>query len=92
MTFYVCFFIRFGAHLGAMWDPKMHEVGAWGGTGGGKTTLKKPLFYFKKTKLFEVRRPRGRAQIEKKRVQKPIQKTGLEILRFFAILGPEMDP
>ena len=42
--------------------------------------------------VFEVRRPRGRAQIEKKRVQKPIQKTGLEILRFFAILGPKMEP
>ena len=42
--------------------------------------------------VFEVWRPRGRAQIQKKRDPKPIQKTGLEILRFFAILGAKMDP
>ena len=92
MTFFDCFLMGFGAHLEAIWGPKMHQFGARGGTGGEKATLQKPLFYLRKTMVFEVRRPRGRAQIEKKRVQKPIQKTGLEILRFFAILGPKMEP
>ena len=42
--------------------------------------------------VFEVRRPRGRAQIQKKRVPKPIQKTSLKIMRFSAILGPKLEP
>ena len=70
----------------------MHKFGAWGVTGGEKATLKKPLFYLKKTMVFEVRRPRGRTQIHKKCAPKPIQKTSLKIMRFSAILGPKMEP
>ena len=67
-------------------------LGAWGGPGSEKAILQKPLFYLRKTMVFEVRRPRGRAQIQKKRVPKPIQKTSLKIMRFSAILGPKMEP
>ena len=42
--------------------------------------------------VFEVRRPRGRPQIQKKCAPTPIQKTSLKIMRFSAILGPKMEP
>ena len=76
------FFIRFGALAEAFWGPKCVHLGAWGVTGGEKATLQKPLFYLMQALVFEGRGPRGRAQIQKKRVPKPIQKTGIEILRF----------
>ena len=40
----------------------------------------------------EVWRPPGRAQIEKKRAPKPVQKTAPKFVRFFAISGAQMDP
>ena len=82
----------FGIDLGAFWEPKWMTLGAWGGPGSEKAILQKPLFYLRKTMLFEVRRPRGRPQIQTKCAPKPIQKTSLEIMRFSAILGPKMEP
>ena len=81
-----------GLDFGAVWEPKLMTLGAWGGPGSEKAILQKPLFYAKKTMFFEVRRPRGRPQIQKKCTPKPIQKTSLKIMRFSAILGPKMEP
>ena len=92
ITFLVCFCMPFGVDLGAFWEPKWMTLGAWGGPGSEKAILQKPLFYLRKTMVFEVGRPRGRTQIHKKRVPKPIQKTSLKIMRFSAILGPKMEP
>ena len=40
----------------------------------------------------EVWRPPGRAQIEKKRAPKPVQKTAPKFVRFFAISGAQKNP
>ena len=67
-------------------------LGAWGGPGSEKAILQKPLFYLRKTMVFEVRRPRGRPQIQKKCAPTPIQKTSLKLMRFSVILAPKMEP
>ena len=64
ITFLVCFCMPFGVDLGAFWEPKLRTLGAWRGTGSEKAILQKPLFYLQKTMFFEVRRPRGRPQIQ----------------------------
>ena len=75
-------------------------LGAWGVPGAKRRSFKNLFFYLMKTMVFEVRRPRGRPQIQKKRAPKPSQKTGLKIMRFFyefgsqngAQLGPNSHP
>ena len=92
IKFFVCFCVGFGVDLGDFWDPKWLTLGAWGATGSERARFPKPLLYQGKTMISEVWRPPGRAQIEKKRAPKPVQKTAPKFVRFFAILGAQMNP
>ena len=81
-----------GVPLGAFWAPKWLDLGPRGGTGGEKATLAKSLFYLRKTIVFEVRGARARTQIEPKTCSENSSENHLFLLRFFAILGPKVEP
>ena len=81
-----------GVPLGAFWAPKWVDLGPRGGTGGEKATLEKSLFYLRKTMFFEVRGARVRTQIEPKNCSENSSENHAFLLRFVAILGPNMEP
>ena len=70
----------------------MVDFGSLGGSRERKGDPSKTLVLLSKTMVFEVRRPRGRTQMQKRSAPKPMQKTSLKIMRFFVILGPKMEP
>ena len=70
----------------------MVDFGSLGGSRERKGESSKTLVLLSKTMVFEVRRLRGRPQIQKKTCPETDPENRSENHAFFVILGPKMEP